>query len=245
LVSLVRQRNFDALVQERELAQAVGQRVEVVLVHREDALVRQEVNLGAEALTGAHLAQRTDGITLGVVHLPRKTVAPDLDIELFAQSVDAADADAMQTARDLVVRRIELAACMQHRENDLHRRKNFARGQRLVVDRNTAAVVDHRDRVVDMDRHIDLACMAGQRLIDRVVHHLVDQVMQPLLARRADVHGRSQTHGSKAFEDRDVLTGVAPGLGLGGRRRRCFSGGCGGDLFWHERDAPICCEMYS
>ncbi len=51
--ALVGQRDLDALVQERELAQALGQRVVVVLGDREDALVRQEVDLRAAPLATA------------------------------------------------------------------------------------------------------------------------------------------------------------------------------------------------
>ncbi len=155
-----------------------------------------------------HLAQLADGIALGVVHLPRKAVAPDLDVELFAQRVHAAHAHAVQTARNLVVRRIELAARMQHRQHHLHRRHHLAVGQRLVVHRNAAAVVDHRDGVVDVDRHIDPRRVPGQRLVDRVVDHLIHQVVQSLLAGRADVHRRAQAHGRQALKHRDVFAGI-------------------------------------
>ena len=48
--ALVGERDLEALVEEGELAQALGQRVVVVLGDGEDALVGQEVNLGAAPL---------------------------------------------------------------------------------------------------------------------------------------------------------------------------------------------------
>src|SRR5664280_2651745 len=86
--SLVGERDFQALVQEREFAQALCQRVVVEFGDGEDGLVWKEVDLGASALRGTHLAQLADGRTLGVVLLPRKTIAPDLDIELLRERVD-------------------------------------------------------------------------------------------------------------------------------------------------------------
>lgn len=181
-LALVGQRDLDALVQERELAQTIGECVEVVLGDGEDGLVGQEVDLGAAALGGAHLAQFADGVALGVVHLPGKAVTPDLNVELFRERIDATHTDAVQTSGDLVVRGIELAAGVQHRQHDLHGRHGLAGGQRLVVDGDAAAVVDDRDGVVDVDRDIDACGMARQCLVDRVVDDLVDEMMQTLLA---------------------------------------------------------------
>ena len=47
-----------------------------------------------------------------------------------------------------------------------------------------------------------------QRLVDRVVDDLIDQVMQSLLAGRADIHGRAQAHGRQAFENRNVFSRI-------------------------------------
>ena len=96
----------------------------------------------------------------------------------FGERVDHRDADAVQTARDLVAVVVELAAGVEHRQHDFG-----GRSAALVhVDRNAAAVVDDRDRVVDVDGDVDLGAEAGERLVDRVVDDLVDEVMQ---ARRA------------------------------------------------------------
>jgi hypothetical protein len=206
--ALVGQVNLQALVQEGQLTQPLGQGVVVVLRDREDRLVRKEVDLRSQALRRSHLTQLADRVTLRVVLRPGKAVAPYLDVELLAQRVDAAHADAMQTARHLVVRGIELAARMQHRQHDLHPRHRLA-VHRLVVDRDTAPVVGHGDGVVHVDRHIDPGRMPCQRLIDGIIDHLVDQMMQTLLARRADVHRRPLTDRCQTFENRNVLRRVA------------------------------------
>ena len=62
---------------------------------------------------------------------------------------------------------------------------------------------------------------AGEGLVDRVVDDLVDEVVQPRLAGRADVHRRADADGLEALEDPDGLRPVVrrrrvalPGLGL-------------------------------
>ena len=141
--------DLDALVQERELAQATGKNVEVIFVHGEDGFVRQKVDLGAAPAADAYPAQFADGVTLAVVLLPGSAVAPDLHIELFAERIDAADAHAVQTAGHLVAAGVELAARVQLGQHHLHRGHLLAVAQVLHVHGNAAAVVDNGDRVID------------------------------------------------------------------------------------------------
>ncbi len=77
------------------------------------------------------------------------------------------------------------------------------------VDGNAAAIVDHGDGVVDVDDDVDLFGVAGQSLVDGVVDHFVDQMVQAHLAGRADVHGGAKAHRLQAFENLDVFAGVA------------------------------------
>ena len=83
----------------------------------------------------------------------------------------------------------------------------------MLIDRDAAAVVDDGDRVVDVDRDVDLIAVAGQRLVDRVVDDLVDEVVQAGRAGRADVHRRPLAHRLEPFEDLDLVGAVV----LGGR----------------------------
>ena len=64
------------------------------------------------------------------------------------------------------------------------------------------------DRAVDVDRDVDLIAEAGQRLVDRVVDDLVDQVMQAGGPGRADVHRRPLADGLEPFEDLDLVGAV-------------------------------------
>ena len=59
-----------------------------------------------------------------------------------------------------------------------------------------------------MDRDVDEVVSSGERLVDGVVDHLVDEVMQAARARRPDVHPGPQTDRLEALEDGDVFCGV-------------------------------------
>ena len=115
-----------------------------------------------------------------------------------AASDPRAMANAVQAARDLIGRIIELTAGVQNRHDDLERRDLF---NRVLVDGDTAPVVDDRDGVVGVDRHLDLGAETGHGLVDGVVNDLPHQVMQTAGARRADIHARALTNGLETFEN--------------------------------------------
>ena len=116
----------------------------------------------------------------------------------------------MQTAGDRVAAAAELAAGVQRGQDDLDGRPLL---HRVLVDRDAAAVVDRPGPppsawMVDVDG----VAVAGQGLVDRVVHDLVDQVVQAALAGGADVHARALADRLEALEDLDRagVVGVRP-----------------------------------
>jgi hypothetical protein len=143
----------------------------------------------------------------------------------------------VQTAGDRVAAAAELAAGVQDRHDDLERRLALGGVHR---DRDATAVVDHAHAAVGEQGDLDVVAVAGQRLVDRVVDHLVDQVVQPALAGGADVHARTLADGLEPLEDGDrggvvrdlgpthLLAALAGNLVL----RRVRSGGC---LIGHGR----------
>src|ERR1700730_18449793 len=73
----------------------------------------------------------------------------------------------------------------------------------MHVHGNAAAVVRHRDTVVLMHHHVDFVAKSSKGFIDRIVDHFPDQVMQPHLAGRADIHRGPQSHGFEPAENLD------------------------------------------
>jgi len=86
-------------------------------------------------------------------------------------------------------------------------------------DGNAAAVILHADAAVDVDGDGDLGRGLGQRLVDAVVHDLVDQVVQAVDAGVADIHAGALADGLEPLEDGDgggaVLGHRGPYRGLG------------------------------
>ena len=82
-----------------------------------------------------------------------------------------------------------------------------------------------RDAAVGEQGHVDGVGVAGQRLVDRVVDDLPDQVVQAALTGRPDVHAGPLADRLQALEDLDRL-GVV-GRGFGRVVHRCGPGPCG------------------
>ncbi|GJE72869.1 hypothetical protein CHKEEEPN_4430 [Methylorubrum podarium] len=212
----VGQHDAHARVQEGELPQALLQRREVELRHREGFGARQERHLGAAAV-----ARRADDLERGhrvavmELHPVFLAAAPDPQLQAHRQRVDDRDADAVQATRDLVGVLVELTAGMELGHDDLGGRDPL-----LLVDvgGNAAAVVGDRAGAVGVQRHRHEVGVAGKRLVDGVVHHLVDHVVQAgAVVGIADIHAGPLAHGIQALQHADRFRAVAVGVfGVGG-----------------------------
>src|SRR5439155_5616222 len=116
------------------------------------------------------------------------------------QGVDDGDAHAVQAAGHRVPPAAELAAGVEHGQHDLEGGPLL---DRVQVDRDATAVVDHPDATVGQQRDGDPVAVAGEGLVDGVVDDLVDQVVQPALAGRADVHARALADRVETLQDGD------------------------------------------
>ncbi len=146
-----------------------------------------------------------------------------IDLEPRAQRVHHRDADAVQTTGHLVAAAAELAAGVEHGQRHRHRRHLLARGG---VDGDAAAVVGDADTAVVEQGDLDPVAVAGQRLVDRVVHDLPHQVVQAALTGRADVHARTLADRLETLEDLDRGRVVLALLDRVARSRGCER--CGG-----------------
>ena len=202
-LSLVRQGDADALVQVGQLAQAVFQCGIFVFSRGEDASVRPECLLGAcqSRVARAHFLHRIQGLAAGIFLLVDFPVAVHLGSHVCGERVDAGNAHAVQAAGHLVGSFVELAACMEHRHHDFQGRFLFFL---MEIHRNAAAIVLHGDGVVLVDGHLDVVAVSGHGLVDGVVHHLVHQVVQAVLADVSDIHGGTLAHSLQAFQHLDV-----------------------------------------
>ena len=131
---------------------------------------------------------------------PDVPLLTDLHVQGRGQRVDDGDTDAVQTTGDRVGLSVELSARVQRGEDDLHGR-TLLHG--VDTDRDTAPVVGHPEAAVGQQGHLDGVGVTRQGLVDRVVDHLVHQVVQTALAGGADVHTRALAYCLKPLENRD------------------------------------------
>src|SRR5699024_862997 len=97
----------------------------------------------------------------------------DVDVHPGRQRVDDRESDAVQAAGGDVRAAAELAAGVQLGGDHLDARKA---GAGLLVGRDAAAVVVDLDRVVGVQRDLDVVGGAGQGLVDPVVDDLPQAV---------------------------------------------------------------------
>ncbi len=211
---LIGQRDRQSFIQKSELAQTLRQRVVVVFSRGEDTAVRQKVNFRPAPLGRARLFHFAGGLALGIGLLPGRAIAPDFQIKFFAQRVHAGDANTVQSTGNLVRRRIEFSASVQRGHHDLRGGNLFAVDVH-IVDRNSAAIVDDGDAVVDVDGDFNFCGKTGQGFVDGVVDNFIHQMVQSQVARRSDVHRGTFAHGlhpAKNFDGIGVIVVLAAAI---------------------------------
>ena len=135
-------------------------------------------------------------------------LAPDLGDQPLGESVHDRDAHPVEAAGDLVPLAAELSAGVKLGQDDRERRQSLVFHD---AHRDAGAPVADGDGVVRMEANLDALVSPRERLVDGVVDHLVDEMVEPARTRRADVHPRSQANRLEALENGDVL-GVVTGF---------------------------------
>src|SRR6266508_1165497 len=214
IFALVEELDLQALGQEGQLLEAFGQRLPLELDLLEDLPVRPERDRGAGLPAGLPPGQPLGRLAASERLRPRVAVPLDLDDEPFGERVHDRDPHPVQAARDAVTPAPELPAGVQGGQDDLQGRPAVL-GVGDGLHRDAPAVVCHPDAAVREERHHDPVTEPGHGLVDRVVHDLVDQVMQTPRAGGPDVHPGPESDVLDALQNRDVGGGVpsvTPGL---------------------------------
>ena len=197
VLALIHELDAYARVEEGELAQPLGENVVVELDMGEDLPARPEAHHCAPLRGIPHDRQWRHGIA-EMVFLPvHLSVAIHGEKQVVGQRIHDGHTDPVEATRDLVGAVVEFPAGMQDGHDDFCRRSPLL----LVhIYGNTAAIVGDRHRFVGVNGHYDLVAVAGQRLVDGVVHDLEHHVVQTgAVIRVTDVHPRALSHRVEAF----------------------------------------------
>jgi hypothetical protein len=192
-------------VEVRQLAQPLDEDVGVVAVVAEDFAVGEESHGRAALGGGFEPLERGDGRAALVLLVVQVAVARDIDLQPLRERVHDRHADAVQPARHAVAAAAELAARVQRGHHHLHARTPLFR---VDVHRNAAPVVDDRHTLVGVQNHLDMVAVPCERLVDGVVQHLDEQVVQSAHARVADIHRGATAHRFQPLQYRELLSGV-------------------------------------
>ena len=190
----------------------------------------------AAVLAGRRALHQRAGPAVRVFLGPGEPVALDLHLHAGGQRVHHRDADAVQAAGHRVRLAVELAAGVQRGQDDLDGRALL---DRVPVDRDATAVVEDAHPAVGHQRHDDRVADTGHRLVDRVVHHLLDQVVEPALPGRTDVHSGALANCFQTLENSDRARVVGRRRCLGSHARSLPPAGSGRDLGVGTRAAAL------
>ena len=111
----------------------------------------------------------------------------------------------MQAAGNLIAAAAELAARVQDRVNNCDSRQA---GLLLHADRHAAPVIPDIDDVARQNLDVDAVAVTGKRLVDRIVHNLIDEVVQAARPRGADVHARALPDSLQPLENLNLVRTV-------------------------------------
>src|SRR5215510_1382954 len=162
LAPLVLDGDFDSSIQKRQLTQSLRKNVKAKLGGFKDLAIGLKGDPGTALLGFSNFRQTSLRLASLVALLINFAVTLDLDFQSFRQSVDDRNTHAVQTTGNLVRSFIELATRVELRKHDFGSGDFFCL---MNIDRNAAAIVDHRDTIIDMNGYIDLVAVTGQSLV--------------------------------------------------------------------------------
>ena len=215
IAALVDEADLEALVQKGHDLHPLEDRLRSEFRLLEHAGIRPEGDRGARPRLAARPIRRSgagrpdllgDLAPLLELGLPVLSVPVHLQPEAGGERVHHRDPDAVEPAGDLVALAAELSARVQGGQDDFCRR--LLGVFRVRPDRNSGPVVTDPDAAVSQRRDVDPGGPARHRLVDGIVDHLPDQVVQARRSGRSDVHARALPYGFEPFEDGDVVFGV-------------------------------------
>src|SRR6185369_5483292 len=142
----------DSLVEECLFAKTFREFVKAERCFGKNLCVRFESDFRSALARLAGLFQWGDWYTTRIFLLVSFSVAPDLQVQHLRKEIDARNANAMQTTGNLVSVRIKLTAGVKLGHYHFRRRSLFFFN---FIYRDTTPVIDHGDRIVQMDRNVN------------------------------------------------------------------------------------------
>ena len=199
--------NDDSTVQKCQLAQPAGQRPRIkIQIGGKNLRIRTKTDLRPAAIARTDIPERGGGNTGPVVLAILPPVPVHVQLQFLGQKVDHGNAYAMQPAGHLVRALVKFSAGVQRGHDQFGSRTS---GLDVRVYRYAPPIVADPCPAIGQQIHLDLCAEPGQRLVNRVVHHLVNQVMQTCsVVRIADIHSRQLADRLAVLKNFDLVRSV-------------------------------------
>ncbi|CCY02905.1 uncharacterized protein BN812_00459 [Prevotella sp. CAG:924] len=193
--------DFHTGIQISQLTHTTCHDVPLISRSRKDRAIRPELLTGTTFLGRANHLHRIERATLLIFLLIDLAITEHLRHHVCRERIHTAHTHTVQTTADLVGAFIKLTSGMEHRH---HHFKGRLVQLRMLIYRDTATIILHRHRTVHIECHLNVVAITGHGLIDRVVHRLIDKMVQAFLANIAYIHSRALTHGLQALEHLNI-----------------------------------------
>ena len=151
--------------------------------------VRQKINLCSRLLRlSDHRQQPIHQLyhrQSSLVSIMMNPPAPvNLNVHMNRQRIDHRRSHSMKPSAGLIGIIVKLPPCMKGGKHDTRRRHPLL----MHLNRNSPSAVLHRTRTIRLQNHLDLITISCQVLIYRIVHNLINQMVQPLGPHSSYVH---------------------------------------------------------
>ncbi len=167
--------------------------------------IRLEGDFGTGAVGFAHDGHFLSDVAPGKPHLIDVAVFMNPNLQPLGQSVDDRRAHAVEAAGYLITAAAELTTGMEDGENDF---QSGLAGLGLDIHGDTTAVISDGDGIAGVNGDGDILAIAGQSLIDGVIHDFIDQMVQARRGRGADIHTGPFPDGFQTLQNLNLLRAV-------------------------------------
>ncbi|MNE43196.1 hypothetical protein D3C80_1373610 [compost metagenome] len=123
--------------------------------------------------------------TASILLFKNFTLSEDRGMHKRTQRIHTAYPYPVQTTGYFIGIFIKFTTGVKYRHNDLQGRFTFFR---IDAGRDTTAIIFYGNRVVGIDNDFDIFTVSCQSLIDRVIHDLINKVVQAFHSRVPDIH---------------------------------------------------------
>ena len=164
-----------------------------------------EGNDGSGVVAIAHDLDGSEGLAFGIFLDVDLALTVDLGDQAVGKGVHAGNADSVETTRNLITVLVEFASGVKDGHDDL---KGGTMLLGMHARGDASAIVLNPYGIVGEDRYLYLVTVTGHGLVDTVVDHLVDQMVETALAYVADVHRRPLPNRLKSFQNLDTASGI-------------------------------------